>query len=255
MTPFLNALAALLIHESFHLIAGRIFFREGIRLFFHPGGFRAVWKNVSPEKWSQCMICASGPAGNLLAAAVFSVLEIWCGDFGSLIRANLIIGLFNLIPLYPMDGGSILLVLLYSRVGSKRTIRVMRRIGYCLRVLLLAIGLYLLIVLRNPSLFITIALLPGIQSLKRSVSRMNLDALIRRKERILKKKAYPVRHILVLKELSLGQALLLLDYDQYHILHIADRELKVLRQVTEQQLIDAILSENTGKTLEEAFKL
>ncbi len=84
---------------------------------------------------------------------------------------------------------------------------------------------------------------------------MNLDALIRRKERILKKKAYPVRHILVLKELSLGQALLLLDYDQYHILHIADRELKVLRQVTEQQLIDAILSENTGKTLEEAFKL
>lgn len=255
MTPFLNALAALLIHESFHLIANHIFFREGIRLFFLPGGFRAVWKNVSPEKWAQCMICASGPAGNLFTAAIFSVIGLWCGDFSSLIRANLVIGLFNLIPLYPMDGGSILLVLLYNRVGSKRTIRVMRRIGYCLRVLLLGIGLYLLIALRNPSLFITIALLPGIQSVKRSVSRLNLDALLRRKERILKKKAYPVRHILVLKELSLGEALLLLDYDQYHILHIADRDLKVLRQVTEQQLMDAIISQNSGKTIEEAFEL
>lgn len=255
MTSFLSALAALVIHESFHLIAGHVFFREGIRLFFLPGGFRAVWKNVNPEKWAQCLICASGPAGNLLAAAFFSLLGFWRRDFNSLIRANLVIGLFNLIPLYPMDGGSILLVLLYSRVGSKRTIRVMRRIGYGLRVLLLAAGLYLFFIYRNPSLFVTIALLPGIQSLKRSVSRLNLGALIRRKERILKKKAYPVRHILVLKEVSLGEAILLLDYDQYHILHVTDRNLQVLRQVTEQQLIDAILSQNAGITLEEAFEL
>lgn len=255
MKPLLNALAALFIHESFHLMAGHVFFREGIRLFFLPGGFRAVWKNVNPEKWAQCLICASGPVGNLFAAAIFSVLDIWCGIFGDLVRVNLVIGLFNLIPLYPMDGGSILLVLLYSRVGSKRTIRVMRRIGYGIRVLFLVIGLYLFVKFKNPSLFITIALLPGIQSLKRSVSRLNLDALIRRKERILKKKAYPVRHILVLKEVSLGEALLLLDYDQYHILHVADRDLQVLRQVTEQQLIQAILCQNVGKTLEEAFEL
>ena len=255
MTPILNALAALLIHESFHLIAGQVFFREGIRLFFLPGGFRAVWKNVNPEKWAQCLICASGPAGNLLAAAVFSALNSWCGDFHDLIRVNLVIGLFNLIPLYPMDGGSILLVLLYSRVGSKGTIRVMRRIGYGIRVLLLVTGLYLFAKFINPSLFITIALLPGIQSMKRSVSRLNLDALIRRKERILKKKAYPVRHLLVLKEVTLGEALLLLDYDQYHILHVADRELQVLLQVTEQQLIQAILCRNVGITLEEAFEL
>lgn len=255
MTPVLLSLAALLIHEGFHLLAGHIFFREGIRISFLPGGFRAVWKSVNPEKWAQCLICASGPAGNLFAAAVFAVLQERSVFFRDLVRANLVIGLFNMIPIYPMDGGSILLVLLYSRVGSKRTIRMMRRIGYGIRVLMLAIGLYLFVKFRNPSLFITIALLPGIQSLKRSVSRLNLDALIRRKERILKKKAYPVRHVLVLKEVSLGEALLLLDYDQYHILHVADRELRVLLQITEQQLIQAIHSQNAGKTLQEAFDL
>ncbi len=255
MASVLYSLTALLIHEGFHLIAGHVFFREGIRIFFLPGGFRAVWKKVNPEKWAQCLICASGPAGNLIAAGVFALFQHQFGVFQDLVRANLVIGLFNLIPLYPMDGGSILLVLLYSRIGSKQTFRVMNRIGYGIRVLLLAIGLYSFIRFRNPSLFITIALLPGIQSLKRSVSRLNLDALIRRRERILKKKAYPVRHILVLKEVSLGEALLLLDYDQYHILHVADRELRVLLQVTEQQLIHAILSRNVAITLEEAFEL
>ena len=255
MTSVLYALAALLVHEGFHLVAGHVFFREGIRLFFLPGGFRAVWKSINPEKWAQCLICASGPAGNLFTAGILTVLQGRNGFLHEFIRANLVIGLFNLIPLYPMDGGSVLLVLLYSRLGSKRTIRVMRRLGSFIRVLLLLNGLYLTLRYKNPSLFITIALLPGVQSVKRSVSRLNLDALIRRKERILKKKAYPVRHILVLKEVSLGEALLLLDYDQYHILHVADHQLQVLCQVTEQQLINAIMCQNAGKTMEEAFGL
>lgn len=253
MKQVLYSLAALMIHEGFHLIAGHVFFREGIRVFFLPGGFRAVWKNVQPDKWAQCLICASGPAGNLLAAGIFAAIEGRGDPFGGLARANLVIGLFNLIPLYPMDGGSILLVLLYSRFGSKHTLRVMRRIGYGIRALLLSVGLYVLFALHNPSLFITIAFLPGIQSLKRSVSRLNLDALIRRKERILKKKAYPVRLVLVLKEISLGEALLLLDYDRYHVLLVADSDLQVLFQVTEGQLIEALLNHNAGTTLDEAF--
>ncbi|MBP7175919.1 MAG: Zn-dependent protease [Thermoclostridium sp.] len=255
MTPLLCALAALLVHEGFHLLAGHVFFQEGIRLFFLPWGFRAVWIKFNPEKWVQCLICASGPAGNLFAAGIFAALQGRDVYFHDFIRANLVIGLFNLIPLYPMDGGNILLVLLYSRVGTKRTIRMMQRFGSIIRVLLLLIGLYLTMRFKNPSLFITIALLPGIQSVKRSVNRLNLDALIRRKERILKKKAYPVRHILVLKEISLGEALLLLDYDQYHILHVADQQLQVLCQVTEQQLINAMMCQTAGKTLEEAFGL
>lgn len=253
MEPVLYSLLALLIHEGFHLITGHVIFREGFRVFFLPGGFRAVWKNVQPDKWAQCLISASGPAGNLLAAGIFAALQGRGEIYRDLVRANLVIGLFNLIPLYPMDGGSILLVLLYNRIGSRHTLRVMQRIGYGIRVLLLFVGIYILLVFQNPSLFITIALLPGIQSIKRSVSRLNLDAFIRRKERILKKKAYPVRHILVLKEVRLGEALLLLDYDRYHVLLVADGELQVLFHVTEQQLLDALMRHNAGKTLEEAF--
>jgi len=84
---------------------------------------------------------------------------------------------------------------------------------------------------------------------------LNLSALLRRRERILKKRVFPVRHILLLKDVNLGEAVLFLDYDRYHIIHIADDNLGILMQITEQQLIDAIMDLNAGKTLEEAFIL
>ena len=255
MRSVLIFLAALFIHEAFHLLAGRVFSRDGFRVHFVTGGFRAVRRNTPPERRSQCVICACGQAGNLLSAAVFALLPGRYWIYSELVKANLLIGLFNLIPLYPMDGGNVLLVLLYSRLGSTRTIKIMRRIGCGVRIFLLMAGLALFFVYKNPSLFIAIALLPGIQSMKRSVNQLNLNALIRRKQRILKKKAYPIRHILVLKEVSLGEALLLLDYDQYHILHIANRDLNILHCITEKNFIDTMIREDPGKTLEEVFNL
>jgi len=95
--------------------------------------------------------------------------------------------------------------------------------------------------------------MPGAKSMKRTVKSLNLNALIHRRERILKRRAYPVRHILVLKEVLLGEVLSLLEYDQFHIIHIADETMKLICEITEQQLIDAMVKENAAKTLEEVF--
>ena len=84
------------------------------------------------------------------------------------------------------------------------------------------------------------------------MNRLNLNALIRRKERILKK-SYRIRHVLMLKDVKLMEAMLLLDYDQFHIIHIADRELDLIKEITEKQLMDAILEKSSDITLEEAF--
>jgi hypothetical protein len=58
---------------------------------------------------------------------------------------------------------------------------------------------------------------------------------------------------LVLKEVLLGEVLSLIDYDKFHIIHIADKTMKILCQITEQQLIDAMVKENAAKTIEEVF--
>lgn len=248
-------LIAIAIHEAFHILAGYVIFRERLRIFFMPVGFRASWENFQPDKWVQCVVCAAGPAGNLFAAAIAALLPAGEGNLTDFLKANLVIGLFNLIPLYPMDGGSIVLILLYHGIGSIRTSRIAVRLGWTIRIILIITGFIMLVSYNNPSMLLTVIFLPGNQYAKRSVNLLNLSALLRRRERILKKRVFPVRHILLLKDVNLGEAVLFLDYDRYHIIHIADDNLGVLTQITEQQLIDAIMDLNAGKTLEEAFIL
>ncbi|AGC69433.1 Zn-dependent protease [Thermoclostridium stercorarium subsp. stercorarium DSM 8532] len=251
MRHLLIYLSAIIIHELFHVFAAGVLFREKLSVTFLPSGFSAEWRSFQPERRVQCIVYAFGPLGNIFAAVVSKAL--FKSSDADFVTANLLIGVFNLIPLYPLDGGNILLVLLYGRVGTDRTYEIMKMVGRGIRGLLLAAGIYILISGKNPSMLLTIIFLPGLGTVKRSVKRLNLSSLIRRKERILKKRAYQMRDILVLKNVSLGEALLLLDYDKYHVIHIADENLKILCEVTEQQLMDAILAHNAGKTLEEVF--
>ncbi len=253
MNKWLYYLLALMLHESFHLLSGKVLYGEGIRIRLAPAGFQGTWKSSRMEKKQRCVILIMGPIGNLLTALFLFFLPIDTKVRYELMKANLFIGLFNLIPFYPMDGGNILLIALYYYLGSNRTLGIMEKIGQWIRWVLLLIGFFMCVTNKNPSLLIAVTFAPGMQSMKRMVKRMNLNALIRRKERILKRRVYQVRHVLVLKEVSLGETLLLLDYDQFHIIHIADESMEIRRVITEQQFINAMLEENPGKTMEEVF--
>lgn len=248
-------LISLMIHEAFHILTGYFFFGGIIRPSLTPAGFRASWDKIRPDCVKQLIICASGPFGNITVSVILYLIPADTELIKGLIRANIFTGIFNLIPLYPMDGGNILLTLLYKNAGSGKAYLIMKKTGQYVRFFMLAAGIYILVDNLNPSLLLTVIFLPGAGALKRSVNRMNLNALIRRKERILKKRAYPVRHVLTLKSVGLGEAILLLDYDRYHIIHIANEELEVVRVITEKQLLDAIIALNSSMTLEEAFNL
>lgn len=253
MPEWLYYAFALCIHEFFHFTAGKLFYKQGMKVGFTAGGFRAEWKGLMPEKSRQCVIYAMGPIGNFAACLLIFLVPASADVKNRLVRANTFIGLFNLIPLCPMDGGNILLILLYGFLGKDRTFIIMKRIGLTVRLVLIAAGLVLCIIESNPSLLAAIAFVPGTKSMKRTLKALNLNALIHRRQRIIRRGSYPVRHILVLKEVLLGEVLSLIDYDQFHIIHIADKTMKLICQITEQQLIDAIVKENTAKTLEEVF--
>jgi stage IV sporulation protein FB len=253
MPGWVGFLISILIHEAFHLFAGRFIFGQRLRFFLTPTGLRAAWDNTQPDKLTQCLIFAAGPLGNIIIAFVFSLMPEYNDIFGSLVKANFFIGIFNLIPLYPMDGGNILLVFLYKYVGSGRSYSIMKKIGQVAKIFLFAFGIYIMVVYKNPSLLMAVIFLPGTKSIKRSVNRLNLDALIRRRERILKKRTYRIRHVLVLENVTLGEAILLLDYDQFHIIHIADKDLNLNKEISEKQLIDAIIAKGAATTLQKAF--
>jgi Zn-dependent protease len=109
---------------------------------------------------AELLIALAGPAVNFAIAAALTALA-WLGliDLGSmstsgdldfvtqLLLVNLMLGVFNLVPAFPMDGGRVLRALLSGFVGRARATSYAARIG---RVLAVLFGIAAVVVTHNP---------------------------------------------------------------------------------------------------------
>jgi Zn-dependent protease/CBS domain-containing protein len=163
---FITALfASVLLHEFGHALVSR---RYGIRtleiVMFPIGGIAYLERNpgIREEFW----IAIAGPLVNFfIAAGLFGYL-LATGQLAPVEQAmepadthllqriaigNLILGLFNLLPALPMDGGRILRSLLARKRSEMEATRLAARIGTGLAVMM---GLYALITFQIFLLFI-----------------------------------------------------------------------------------------------------
>ena len=93
------ALTAGAFHEFCHIVAVRL---TGGRIFdlkISPAG--AVMEVDSTEPWQELICALAGPAGS------FSLLLL-AEHFSKIALCGMIQGLYNLLPIYPLDGGRIL---------------------------------------------------------------------------------------------------------------------------------------------------
>jgi Zn-dependent protease/CBS domain-containing protein len=145
-------LASLLAHELAHsVVAVRRGVRvEGITLWLFGGVSRFSSESSSPG--AQALITFVGPLTSLLLGALFLLASIAVGGGASagLVPAtlswlgyiNILLGVFNLLPAFPLDGGRILQSLIWLRTGDRlRATNIAARIGMAFAFLLIAYGL------------------------------------------------------------------------------------------------------------------
>lgn len=99
----LAALSAAAVHEVGHLAAIKFFDRQPVSISL---GFLGAKIHTGPLNNKTEFLCAAaGPSASLM-------LLFLCRLFPKLALCGLVQGMFNLIPLYPLDGGRMLLCLL-----------------------------------------------------------------------------------------------------------------------------------------------
>lgn len=135
---------ASLLHELLHYLSVRICRRRVFHIQLGAGG--AIMQSEPLDPWQEVFCSLSGPlAGVMLvfAGRWFPRLAI-CGIFQSL---------YNLLPIYPLDGGRAMRGILLQIFGGIKGDRVADHIENCIVVVLIAIAVY-------SSIFLDLGLLP-----------------------------------------------------------------------------------------------
>jgi Zn-dependent protease len=148
---YIAVFAIVLLHELGHVFACRSVGGTANRVLLWPlGGF--AFQLPPPRPGALFRTVAAGPLVNLLLAPLlFSIVWLVAKQSDAIPRdvyllavwlhiANLVMLIFNLLPVYPMDGGKLLLAVLWRLFGFVRALSISAVIGLVAGVAMLVVS-------------------------------------------------------------------------------------------------------------------
>lgn len=134
--------AASLMHETGHVVAVLLLEKQPVRVELGVFGMRMLHQDTAGVGYRRKIaVLLAGPAVNLACAAVLFMV----GQAGMIMGVHLVLGLFNLLPIEPLDGGQALLCLLAMRGDIGRAEKTVFALSFVLLFFLLTGGFYLLL--------------------------------------------------------------------------------------------------------------
>ncbi len=248
----------ILIHELAHCYAC-VYYGIGISEIeiFIFGGVAKFQKYIEENPKQEIIIALAGPISNFIFVVImFLIMNRFNIGANYMIQlfltANVIIGLFNLIPILPLDGGRIARGIIAHYMGIKRATYIVIKLGYCICTLLFIIGIYAALVYDIEYVFISF--LSVYMFLSNKKEKENID-LIFAKNLILRKKALfyegimDVKHIIAMESVDTKSIFDEFTLEQYCIITIMDITGKVIGSLSESEIIDAVIEHGYSITL------
>jgi stage IV sporulation protein FB len=145
-----------LVHELAHLLVGILLKLKPKSAQIMPFGFSIYFEDYSKQyEIKKILIALAGPVINLVLV-VMGCIYNWKEQ---IIYANLLIGLFNLIPLYPLDGGRILKYILKLTTNGEDADELVHQISKIILILLTAVASIGILYMENIAILFVIAYL------------------------------------------------------------------------------------------------
>lgn len=186
-----------IIHELGHVLTGII-------LGFKPKNIEVLPIGISACFYMQCddynkkinyanrfvlkkvIISCAGPITNFIISIIFYFFDFSIFNISRefIIYTNLIIGIFNLIPIYPLDGGRIIKNILHIKIGLKKSYKYTKIIANLSIIILTIFSSMAILYLKNISIVLILIYLWGIVIIqnKKYESKMNIYKMLEKNE-------------------------------------------------------------------------
>ena len=107
-------------------------------------------------------VALAGPITNILMIIIFMNINLPLELKSEIIYANLLIAIFNFMPIYPLDGGRILKEILYIFFGNWNSKKYINEISIIFMIFLTAVSSIGIYYLKNIAILLIIAYLWGL---------------------------------------------------------------------------------------------
>jgi len=247
---FLAYTVAMVIHEMGHsAMAERFGYAlNEIKLMPYGAVLQGRLEGVKPSE--EIKIAAMGPITNIIVAIIFTA--IWWLIPSSyfftqaFVYANIINALFNLMPVFPLDGGRVMFCLLSQKMPQSKAYKIIKITGLILGSILIALFIVSAFFDVNISfcilgVFVFLCALAGekkeryIRIYNRAFRTQNL------------KKGLQIRQIAVSADTPIGKIIKMFSPSYYYYVRVFDKKLNNIADLSETQ-IEELLSNNDYMT-------
>jgi len=232
-------------HEMVHYLVARYYKFSGFDIEFIAIGTVIKLKDLDEAfPREDLIISISGPAANLIFSAVFYfVYKNFCSSLSyMLFSINLAIGLFNLIPAFPLDGGRILRSILNLKMTYKKANRIMIITSIFIGMALMF--MYIFLFLNGYSNFsigiIGIFIITTSLRENERISYIIMGDIIKKRYKFIKRGYIENRTLSIHYKQDLLTAMGLFDKNKYNIFMVLDNEMNLMDTIYEEEVIEGL---------------
>lgn len=256
---FLVVFISMILHELGHIFCAILMGKKVELIKILPVGVNAFlsdnnFYNKEHKTMRNIIIYLGGPITNLILIFVSLLVSDYNYTLWNLvIYVNAYVAVFNLIPILPLDGGNIVKELLDIKVGKILSFKYMVKFSRVVLTMFIVFGSIRLVNnIDNIGLILVwIYLFFSLNNQGMEVELMSIKDIMYRRARFLKKGIYPMRDLVVIKSVRLLEVLKNLDFDRFHIIYVLDEKFKVIKVLTEQEVIDGMTDKDSELSFEE----
>lgn len=145
------------IHELGHMLAGLFLKLRPKELSFMPFGISISFETYGYKRLleiKKMLIAIAGPLTNIIILIITMISKIDTQLKQLIVYSNILIVMFNLIPIYPLDGGRILKSLLHIEFGSQEAKKIINIISNIVIIMLTIVASITVYYFKNIAIFL-----------------------------------------------------------------------------------------------------